>query len=233
MRWSVASEPLLVKAETSPEDVYGMQVSEGILTTRGGLASHAAVVARGWGIPAVVGADGVTLEGDRLMAGGVEVLAGDVLSIDGATGEVMLGGSAVSVAAPPPELDEVLGWADDVRRGRLRVLANADSAADALTARRFGAEGIGLCRTEHLFLGEERLEVLRRAILAEDPAEEATALAALGDLQRGDLVGVLEAMDGLPVAVRLLDPPLHEFLPSLIDLSVREATGKLAVNELP
>jgi pyruvate,orthophosphate dikinase len=222
---------LLVKAETSPEDVFGMQVAQGILTTRGGLASHAAVVARGWGIPAVVGCDEVTLASDHLVASGVRVLAGDVLSIDGSTGEVMLGAAEVSSAGPPPELDQVLGWADEIRDGRLGVLANADTAEDAIAARRFGADGVGLCRTEHLFLGEGRLAVLRRAILAESPAEEAAALAALGEAQRIDLFAVLEAMDGLPIAVRLLDPPLHEFLPDLLTLSVREATGQLTAEE--
>ncbi|MDQ6697132.1 MAG: PEP-utilizing enzyme, partial [Actinomycetota bacterium] len=222
---------LLVKAETSPEDVFGMQVADGILTTRGGLASHAAVVARGWGIPAVVGCDEVTLDGDHLVARGVKVLAGDVLSIDGSTGAVMLGAPALSTTGPPPELEQVLAWADDIRRGRLGVLANADTAEDATLARRFGADGVGLCRTEHLFLGEGRLTVLRRAILADDPDEEAAALVALGELQRADLAAVLEAMDGLPVAVRLLDPPLHEFLPDLVSLSVREATGELTAEE--
>ena len=164
---------LLVKAETSPEDIHGMQVAEGILTTRGGLASHAAVVARGWGVPAVVGAAGISLDGDRLVADGVVVLAGEVLSIDGGTGDVITGPLEVSAGERPPELDEVLTWADDVRGPRLRVLANADTADDATAARRSGAEGIGLCRTEHLFLGGERLAILRRAILADDPSAEA------------------------------------------------------------
>ncbi len=223
---------LLVKAETSPEDVHGMRVAEGILTTRGGLASHAAVVARGWGIPAVVGADGIVLHGDRLEACGVVVRAGDVLSIDGATGDVILGAGEVAATEPPPELDEILRWADDVRRGRLAVFANADSADDVAVALRFGADGVGLCRTEHLFLGEARLAVLRRAILADDPDEEAAALAELGELQRRDLAAVLEAADGLLVAVRLLDPPLHEFLPDLTELSVRESVGQLDDGEI-
>ncbi len=222
---------LLVKPETSPGDVYGMQVAEGILTTRGGLTSHAAVVARGWGIPAVVGCDDITLVSDHLVAAGVTVRAGEILSIDGSTGEVLLGATEVSAARPPPELERLLEWADEVRRGRLGVLANADTAEDATLARRFGADGVGLCRTEHLFLGEGRLAVLRRAILAEQPGAEAAALDELGALQRNDLAAVLEAMDGLPVAVRLLDPPLHEFLPDLLTMSVREATGQLTGEE--
>ncbi len=221
---------LLIKAETSPEDVHGMQVADGIITTRGGLASHAAVVARGWGIPAVVGADAIDLREGELEVAGVRVKAGDVLSIDGATGEVILGALEVSDAGPPPELGVVLGWADDVRRGRLAVLANADCAEDAALARRFGAEGIGLCRTEHLFLGE-RIDIIRRAILAVDSQAEAAALDELGELQRQDLTALLEVMDGLPVAVRLLDPPLHEFLPDLAELAVGEALGTLTGDE--
>lgn len=221
---------LLVKAETSPEDVHGMQVAEGVLTSRGGLASHAAVVARGWGLPAVVGADAIRVDGDRLEVGDLVVPAGEVMSIDGSTGEVFLGPIEVATAEVPRELDEVLGWADDVRRGRIGVFANADTVADATTARRFGADGIGLCRTEHQFLGE-RLGVIRRVILTEDPAEGAAALAELGELQRVDIGAVLEAMDGLPVAVRLLDPPLHEFLPDLTELAVGEASGRLSAEE--
>ena len=222
---------ILVRSETSPEDVHGMMVAEGILTARGGLVSHAAVVARGWGTPAVVGAEAVEIGPHGFRVGDVTVAEGDVISLDGATGEVLLGEVDLGAVATPPELDVVLGWADDVRRGRLGVRANADTADDARTARGFGAEGIGLCRTEHMFLGEDRLPIVRAMILAEGPVEEAEALDRLGEAQRDDFVEVLEAMDGLPVTVRLLDPPLHEFLPSTVDLRVQAAAGALTDEE--
>ncbi|MBO0714465.1 MAG: pyruvate, phosphate dikinase, partial [Acidimicrobiales bacterium] len=204
---------ILVRQETSPEDVHGMLASEGILTSRGGLVSHAAVVARGWGKPAVVGAESVRIDGRSFSAGGVVVHEGDVISVDGTTGQVVQGEVELSAGEAPPELETILSWADDIRRGRLGVRANADNGPDAATARRFGAEGIGLCRTEHMFLGEDRLPVVRRMILAHSPDEEAAALEELRVAQRADFVQILEAMDGLPVTVRLLDPPLHEFLP--------------------
>ena len=205
---------ILVREETSPEDVHGMEVSQGILTSRGGLVSHAAVVARGWGIPAVVGAEAVEIGGKWFKAGGVLVSEGQVISIDGSTGEVMLDALTKVEAALPPEFDTILGWADEVRAGRLGVRANADNGTDATRARGYGAEGIGLCRTEHMFLGADRLPVVRREILASTPAEEDSAFAELVKVQRADFEEILEAMDGLPVTVRLLDPPLHEFLPS-------------------
>jgi pyruvate,orthophosphate dikinase len=217
---------ILVRVETSPEDVHGMEVSQAILTSRGGLVSHAAVVARGWGIPAVVGAESVEI-GDRwFKAAGVLVHEGQVISIDGSTGEVMLDALTKVEAAPPPEFDTILGWADEVRAGKLGVRANADNGADAARARAYGAEGIGLCRTEHMFLGGDRLPVVRRAILASSPAEEEAALADLVKVQRADFEEILEAMDGLAVTVRLLDPPLHEFLPSLEEVLTVEATGE-------
>ncbi len=222
---------ILVRNETSPEDVHGMMVAEGILTAKGGLVSHAAVVARGWGKPAIVGAESLvvgpnsfTVESD---AGLVTVKEGDVLSLDGATGEVVLGELALSQAEPPPEFWTLLGWADDVRAGILGVRANADNREDAATARAFGAEGIGLCRTEHMFLAADRLPVVRRMILAATPETEAEALDELRAVQRRDFTAVLEAMDGLPVTVRLLDPPLHEFLPNVESLVVKEATSGL------
>jgi pyruvate,orthophosphate dikinase len=204
---------VLVRTETSPEDVHGMQVAEGILTSRGGLASHAAVVARGWGIPAVVGAEELHV-GDRSATIGAVVLAeGDVLSLDGATGEVVLGERGVAVAAPPPELDVLLGWADEVRAGRLGVRANADTGPDVEAAIAFGAEGVGLCRTEHMFLATDRLPLVQAMLLAPTPQDELAALEALGAAQREDFAAVLQAAGGRPVTVRLLDPPLHEFLP--------------------
>jgi pyruvate,orthophosphate dikinase len=213
---------VLVRSETSPEDVHGMIVAEGILTSRGGLVSHAAVVARGWGKPAVVGAESVVISGDSFTAGGVTVSRGEVISVDGSTGRVMLGEVPLSVAEPPPEFATILSWADDIRAGTMAVRANADTGPDAANARRFGAEGIGLCRTEHMFLGE-RLPVVRRMILADTPAEEAAALEELRLAQKADFTEILEAMDGLPVTVRLLDPPLHEFLPRTEDLRIRAA----------
>jgi pyruvate,orthophosphate dikinase len=222
---------ILVRTETSPEDVHGMIVAEGILTARGGLVSHAAVVARGWGKPAVVGAESIRIEGNQFSVDGVTVSEGDVISLDGTSGQVVLGEVQLTVSEPPPEFYVVLGWADQIRMGKLGVRANADTGSDAANARRFGAEGIGLCRTEHMFLGEERLPVVRRMILAETPEEEAAALEELRVAQKADFIEVLEAMDGLPVTVRLLDPPLHEFLPRTEELAIKAATHGLSPEE--
>ncbi len=222
---------ILVRSETSPEDVHGMMVSEGILTARGGLVSHAAVVARGWGTPAVVGAEAIKIEGKQFTVGDAVVKEGDIISLDGTTGEIILGELRLAAAEPPPEFLTILSWADDVRRGKLKVRANADNGPDAANARGFGAEGIGLCRTEHMFLGEDRLPVVRRMILAQDAAEEAEALEELRRVQKADFMDILDAMDGLPVTVRLLDPPLHEFLPRLDELEVKAATTGLDAEE--
>ena len=222
---------ILVRNETSPEDVHGMMASQGILTARGGLVSHAAVVARGWGTPAVVGADSVKISGTSFTANGVTVAQGDIISLDGSTGEVVLGAMELVAAEPPAEFATILGWADAVRKGKLGVRANADNGEDATNARRLGAEGIGLCRTEHMFLAPDRLPVVRRMILASTPEEETAALEELLDVQRADFTEILEAMDGLPVTVRLLDPPLHEFLPSVSELRVKEATEGLSEEE--
>jgi pyruvate,orthophosphate dikinase len=222
---------ILVRNETSPEDVHGMMVSQGILTARGGLVSHAAVVARGWGTPAVVGADAVKIEGKQFHVGDVVVKEGEIISLDGTTGEVILGSVELSAAEPPAEFEVILGWADKVRKGHLKVRANADNGPDAKNARQFGAEGIGLCRTEHMFLGEDRLPVVRRMILASTPAEEAEALEQLRTVQKADFIEILDAMDGLPVTVRLLDPPLHEFLPNVQELAVKKATTGLTPEE--
>ncbi|MDQ3311149.1 MAG: pyruvate, phosphate dikinase [Actinomycetota bacterium] len=219
---------ILVRSETSPEDIHGMMAAEGILTSRGGLVSHAAVVARGWGTPAVVGAEAVAIKGKQFTVGSDTVREGDEISLDGTTGEVMLGALATTVASPPAEFDVILGWADTRRKGKLGVRANADTGEDATVAREKGAEGIGLCRTEHMFLAPDRLPVVRRMILADTPEEEAAALAELLEVQRSDFIEVLEAMDGLPVTVRLLDPPLHEFLPSVEELRIKEATKGLS-----
>jgi pyruvate,orthophosphate dikinase len=218
---------VLVRQETSPEDVHGMAVAEGILTSRGGLVSHAAVVARGWGKPAVCGAESLDIGADSFTtADGTIVEEGDVISIDGSTGRIHLGEVKLAESSLPDEFDIVLGWADEIREGKLQVRANADTGPDATRAREFGAEGIGLCRTEHMFLGE-RLPVVRRMILSDNPEAERSALEELLEVQRADFEEVLEAMDGLPVTVRLLDPPLHEFLPSIEELAVEAAKGAL------
>ncbi|MFM8867316.1 MAG: pyruvate, phosphate dikinase [Ilumatobacteraceae bacterium] len=219
---------ILVRSETSPEDVHGMMVAKGILTSRGGLVSHAAVVARGWGKPAVVGAESVKIEGNQFTVGRVVVREGDVISLDGSTGEVMLGAMELANAEPPKEFFTVLKWADEIRRGRMSVRANADNAEDAAKAREYGAEGIGLCRTEHMFLAADRLPVVRRMILASTEDEERRALDELAKVQTEDFVSLLRVMSGLPVTVRLLDPPLHEFLPHVHELEALAATSGLS-----
>ncbi|NCU81235.1 MAG: pyruvate, phosphate dikinase, partial [Acidimicrobiia bacterium] len=222
---------ILVRSETSPEDVHGMMVAKGILTSRGGLVSHAAVVARGWGTPAVVGADAVQIDGKMFRAGDVVVREGDVISLDGTTGEVMLGAMQLTAAEPTKEFQTILKWADEIRKGKLAVRANADTAEDATKAREYGAEGIGLCRTEHMFLAPDRLPVVRRMILASSPAEETAALEELRAVQKEDFASLLRAMSGLPVTVRLLDPPLHEFLPNVDELEIKAATSGLDEQE--
>jgi len=222
---------VLVRSETSPEDVHGMLASQGILTARGGLVSHAAVVARGWGKPAVVGAEALRIGPHSFTVGDIEVAEGDWISVDGTNGTVVLGQVEVIQGETPPEFDLLLGWADEIRAGRLGVRANADNGPDATNARNLGAEGIGLCRTEHMFLAEDRLPVVRRMILAATPAEEELALEALRVAQKADFLEILEAMDGLPVTIRLLDPPLHEFLPDTMELAIKEATVGLTDEE--
>ncbi len=207
-------DALLVREETSPTDEVGMRMAVGILTARGGVTSHAAVVARGWGIPAVVGVPDMVVADHHVRLGDLQVEAGTVVSIDGGSGEVMVG--EVEISETPdiesvPELNVLLEWADEVRGERVGVRANADRAEDAVRAREFGAEGIGLCRTEHMFLGN-RLPLIRAFLLATSPDREAEELEALGAAQREDLNAVMVAMAPLPVTVRLLDAPLHEFL---------------------
>jgi len=216
---------ILIRPETTPEDITGMYLSKGILTARGGLTSHAAVVARGLGVPAVVGAEALRVypgEG-RARAEGVEIREGDLLTLDGSTGEVYLGSVPLVEAAGEALLAKLLSWAEPHRR--LGVRANADTPEDAQRARAFGAEGIGLCRTEHMFFQEERLPWVRRLILAATEEEEAEALEVLFHFQKEDFKGILRAMDGLPVTVRLLDPPLHEFLPPLAELGEKAEAG--------
>jgi pyruvate, orthophosphate dikinase len=202
---------ILVRWETTPDDIHGMIAAEGILTVHGGMTSHAAVVARGMGKPCVAGCDDLSLGDGIARIGGHELREGEVITLDGGTGRVFLG----EVPLVPPQLNEdfetVLGWADELRR--LKVRANADTPQDAARAREFGAEGIGLCRTEHMFFGEERLPVVQEMILADTEAGRRAALDRLLPFQQADFEGIFEAMAGLPVTIRLLDPPLHEFLP--------------------
>ncbi|MDR6664066.1 pyruvate, phosphate dikinase [Rhizobium sp. 1399] len=204
---------ILLRVETSPEDIHGMHAAEGILTTRGGMTSHAAVVARGMGIPCVVGAGTMRIDArnERLIGIGVTLKRGDIITIDGSAGQVLKG----EVPMIQPELSgdfgRIMSWADRARR--MTVRTNADTPADARAARSFGAEGIGLCRTEHMFFEGERIHVMREMILAEDEKGRRSALDKLLPMQRGDFTGLFTVMHGLPVTIRLLDPPLHEFLP--------------------
>ncbi|MCO6418692.1 pyruvate, phosphate dikinase [Siccirubricoccus sp. KC 17139] len=204
---------ILVRIETSPEDIHGMHAAKGILTTRGGMTSHAAVVARGMGRPCVAGAGGVTVDyhSQVLSAGGQHVRAGETITLDGATGEIFIG--AVPMVEPQLSGDfaTLMGWADKVRR--LRVRANAETPLDADTARKFGAEGIGLCRTEHMFFDPDRIGAVRQMIMSETERGRREALAKLLPFQRKDFSELFRIMAGLPVTIRLLDPPLHEFLP--------------------
>jgi len=212
---------ILVRPETNPDDVHGMLQAAGILTARGGATSHAAVVARGLGKPCVAGCEAlkIDLEARQFTANGTTIHEGDIISINGTTGEVILG--AVSMIEPEmtDELQQLLSFADEIRR--LGVWANADYPRDAQRARDFGAEGIGLCRTEHMFFEENRLPIVQRMILADNETDRDAALNELLPMQRGDFEGIFHVMDGLPVIIRLIDPPLHEFLPSHDELLVR------------
>lgn len=222
---------ILVRNETSPEDVHGMMVAKGVLTVRGGLVSHAAVVARGWGTPAIVGAEVLKIEGKQFSVDSHLINEGDWLALDGATGEIMLGKHELVASTPPVEFNTILNWADEIRKGKLGVRTNADTAQDARKARELGAEGIGLCRTEHMFLAPDRLQVVRKMILAKDRSDELAALEQLRQAQKEDFVSLLKEMSGLPVTVRLLDPPLHEFLPHVNDLEIKKATVGLTDEE--
>ncbi len=204
---------ILVRVETSPEDIHGMHAAEGILTTRGGMTSHAAVVARGMGKPCVSGCGSVRVDyaNGTLTVAGRSFKAGDVITIDGGLGQVLAGRMPMIEPEMSGEFGTLMGWADDVRK--LKVRANADTPADARTAIKFGTEGIGLCRTEHMFFEETRIRTVREMILADDEKARRAALAKLLPMQRADFVELFEIMKGLPVTIRLLDPPLHEFLP--------------------
>jgi pyruvate,orthophosphate dikinase len=220
---------ILVRVETSPEDIHGMKAAQGILTARGGMTSHAAVVARGMGKPCVVAATSlvVDMRARTFSAAGVTVRAGDVISLDGSTGEVMLGPVPLIPAKVTGELGELMTWVD--ARRRLGVRTNADTPADARTARAFGAEGIGLCRTEHMFFEPERILAVRQMILAGTEAGRRAALEKILPMQRGDFAEIFRVMDGLPVTIRLLDPPLHEFLPKT-DQEIDEVARALGVS---
>jgi pyruvate,orthophosphate dikinase len=204
---------ILVRVETSPEDIHGMHAAEGILTTRGGMTSHAAVVARGMGKPCVSGAGSIRVDyaSETLQAASVTLKRGDLITIDGSTGQVLSGRVPMIEPELSGEFGTLMEWADKVRR--LGVRANADTPADARLAVKFGAEGIGLCRTEHMFFDEDRIQAVREMILADDERARRAAIAKLLPMQRGDFVELFEIMRGLPVTIRLLDPPLHEFLP--------------------
>ncbi|MBO4643378.1 MAG: pyruvate, phosphate dikinase [Alphaproteobacteria bacterium] len=205
---------ILVRLETSPEDIHGMHSSQGILTARGGMTSHAAVVARGMGTPAVCGASDVKVNyaAKKMTIKGVEIKEGDIITLDGTTGEVIKGAIALKDAELTGDFGVFMGWADEVRK--LKVRTNADTPHDAQVARKFGAEGIGLCRTEHMFFDPQRIKHMREMILAETEEARRTALAKLLPYQREDFKGLFKALEGLHVTIRLLDPPLHEFLPT-------------------
>jgi pyruvate,orthophosphate dikinase len=218
---------ILVRVETSPEDIHGMHAAEGILTTRGGMTSHAAVVARGMGKPCVSGAGALRVDyrAQTMTAGGTTMKKGDILTIDGSTGQVLAGRVPMLEPALADEFATLMKWADAVRK--LKVRANADTPADARTAIKFGAEGIGLCRTEHMFFDEDRIRAVREMILAGDEKARRAALAKLLPMQRADFVELFKIMGSRPVTIRLLDPPLHEFLPHTEEeiAEVAEAMG--------
>lgn len=211
---------ILVRTETTPDDIHGIVAAQGILTSRGGMTSHAAVVARGMGKPCVCGCEAVRIdyEQNEFYIGDLVVKQGELISIDGATGSVILGTVPMLDPELSPEFQRLLEWADQIRT--LGVRANADTPADAAKAREFGAEGIGLTRTEHMFMAQERLPIVQEMILSDGLQERQVALDKLLPMQQGDFYGILKAMDGFPVTIRFLDPPLHEFLPNAEELMV-------------
>ena len=225
MRSQKGESVILVRIETSPEDIHGMHAARGILTTRGGMTSHAAVVARGMGRPCVSGAGGIAVDyaSQALSAGGHVVRAGDTVTLDGATGEIFLGSVAMIEPKLSGDFAKLMEWADKVRR--MKVRANAETPLDAETAKKFGAEGIGLCRTEHMFFDPARIGAVRQMIMAEHESGRRTALAKLLPFQRSDFTELFRIMAGLPVTIRLLDPPLHEFLPHTEEEIAEVAAG--------
>ena len=229
-RGKAGEKVVLVRWETTPDDIHGVIVAQGVLTTHGGMTSHAAVVARGMGKPCVAGASAIRIDAAArtVTVGDTVIREGDVITLDGSTGEVFLGALDLVPPKVNEDFEKIVSWADEIRR--LGVRANADTGPDARKAREFGAEGIGLCRTEHMFMDESRLPAVRRMILADDENARAAALAEILPMQQGDFEEIFTAMDGLPVTIRLLDPPLHEFLPSLLDqaLEVQRLKGEPA-----
>ena len=219
---------ILVRNETSPDDIHGMDAAEGILTARGGMTSHAAVVARGMGKCCVAGCEAITVDekAKEFRAGDIRVKEGDLITLDGSDGRVMLGVVPTIEAEMTPEMIEFLSWADEIRT--LKVRTNADTPEDAKKAREFGAEGIGLCRTEHMFFGEDRLPVVQSMILAADEKARREALDKLLPMQKEDFKGIFKAMEGLPVTIRFLDPPLHEFLPKT-DEDAQSLSAKIGI----
>lgn len=220
-KWVEAGKKvILVRPETTPEDIHGILVAQGILTSRGGMTSHAAVVARGMGKACICGCEKlkIDLRNQSIEVDGYQLQEGDQISIDGSTGQVILGEVPLIDPELTPEFKELLSWADQIRQ--LKVRANADNPVDAQKARELGAEGIGLCRTEHMFMEPDRVPIVQKMILAESAEEREDALRVLLPMQKNDFIGIFQSMDGLPVTIRLLDPPLHEFLPHVEDLLV-------------
>jgi pyruvate, orthophosphate dikinase len=227
-RGKAGEDVILVRWETTPDDIHGLIHARGVLTAHGGMTSHAAVVARGMGKPCVAGCEALSIDErtGEVTLGAHTLHAGDTITIDGGTGRVIVGSVPLVPAAIDENFETILGWADGLRR--LKVRANADTPEDAAKAREFGAEGIGLCRTEHMFMAEDRLPVVREMILARGEDERRAALDRLLPLQQGDFEGIFEAMAGLPVTIRLLDPPLHEFLPPPEEATSEEMRARIA-----
>lgn len=223
-RGQAGEKVILARVETCPDDIHGIVPAQGIITSRGGMTSHAAVVARGMGKPCVAGCESfkIDLDKETVQVAGRTLKKGDVISIDGSTGEIFIGAIATRQAGLSEHFVKLLGWADEVRT--MGVRANADTPQDAKVARDFGAQGVGLCRTEHMFMEVERLPVVQQMILATSAEERQAALDKLLPMQREDFIGIFRAMNGLPVTIRLLDPPLHEFLPKLEELIADVAT---------
>lgn len=218
---------ILVRPVTTPDDVLGMQASVGIVTMHGGMSSHAAVVARGWGIPAVVGSSDVEVDGSKVTIRGIEFTEGDIISIDGRAGTIYGGAIDTDQQQVPPELWQLLDWADTITNGVVSIRANADTAHDARRSLEHGAVGIGLCRTEHMFLADDRLPIMRSFILSEDAKTQEGLLGDLEQAQERDFDELLDVMRERPVTIRLLDPPLHEFLPAADELLVSQGAGDL------